>query len=258
MHRPPAVRLIVTLSAAFLLAAAACSAGGPEHSRPAPASPAPARSPAAVPSPGATAALTEDQAHAALITPSDLGEPWVPTQGAATWRDELLKSTAERPDCRRLLDVLYTERLFGAARGPHAVTALDDGDDEAQLRYQVIGRPAADADRTLAWLRSLPRTCGRFTAVSPRGDRRGVRVTETPLPGAGDARQGLRVVVSGERADGEPAVLTLDVAAVRVGEDAIGVTDGGLGEVPAEALWTAVELGAQRLTELRRRGRVQV
>ena len=86
----------------------------------------------------------------------------------------------------------------------------------------------------------------------------GVQVTEAPLPEVGNARQGLRVWLTGQSPDGEPTTLTLDVAAVRVGEDAISVTNGGFGDVQTQATQTAVQLGAERLTEIRKQGRVEI
>ena len=35
-------------------------------------------------------------AQAALVTDADLGEPWTPTQGVATWHDGVLKAKADR------------------------------------------------------------------------------------------------------------------------------------------------------------------
>lgn len=115
-----------------------------------------------------------------------------------------------------------------------------------------------EIDKTLSWLKGLPRTCARFAATTASGAVLGVQVAELPLPEAGDARQGLRVLLTGQSRDGEPTTLTLDVAALRVGEDAISVTNGGFGEVQTEATQTAVQLGAERLKEVRRQGRVQV
>ncbi|MFH9572498.1 hypothetical protein [Streptomyces sp. NPDC017230] len=255
-HAAPAARpvLAVTLSAALALTVAACSTDGRGTDRPAGTTPATAQSPAALPSPAVPPALTRGQARAALITEADLGEAWRPTRGAATWRDEVLKATAERPDCGRLLDVLYTEELFGAATAPRAVVALDDTAGGAQLHYRITSYRAADIDRALAWLATLPDACGRFTARAARGATRVVRVTDVTLPESGDARQGLRVTVSTE--DG--AVLTLDLVAVRVGDDAISLISGGLGEPPDDAVRTSVEVGTERLTEVRRQGRAQV
>jgi hypothetical protein len=85
-----------------------------------------------------------------------------------------------------------------------------------------------------------------------------VQVAELPLPEAGDARQGLRVLLTGQSPDGAPTTLTLDVAALRVGEDAISVTNGGYGDVQTDATQAVVQLGAKRLAEVRRQGRVQV
>ncbi|MER7050957.1 MULTISPECIES: hypothetical protein [unclassified Streptomyces] len=255
-HAAPAARpvLAATLSAALALTAAACSSDRRGTDRPAGTTPATEQSPAALPSPAVPPALTRGQARAALITEADLGQAWRPTRGAATWRDEVLKATAERPDCGRLLDVLYTEELFGATTAPRAFVALDDTAGGAQLHYRITSHRAADIDRALAWLATLPEACGRFTARSPRGATRAVRVTDVTLPESGDARQGLRVTVSAE--DG--AVLTVDLVAVRVGDDAISLTSGGLGEPPDDAVRTSVEVGAERLTEVRRQGRAQV
>ncbi|CAL9505430.1 hypothetical protein SUDANB96_03562 [Streptomyces sp. enrichment culture] len=219
------------------------------------ARPSPSARPSAPPSPVAAPALTDAQAQAALIGEADLGEPWAATQGAATWRDGLLKATTARPECARLLDALYTDRLLGAPA--RAVVGLDDIWDQAQLRHQVVARPPAEVDRALAWLASLPGRCGRFTAASAHAGPLDVTVDDLALPEAGDARQGLLVTVTTRDPD-EPVVLTLLAAAVRVGDDAFTVTTGGLGDVPPEAVDAAVDLGARRLAEVRRQGRVQV
>lgn len=151
-----------------------------------------AQSPATLPSPALPPVLTRGQARAALITAADLGEAWEPTRGAATWRDEVLKTAAgrtDRPDCRRLLDVLYTEDLFGgsATTAPRATVALDDPDGGAQLHYRITSYRAADIDGTLAWLATLPDACGHFEAraEAARGAARDVRVTALTLPEAG-------------------------------------------------------------------------
>ncbi|MGZ3116677.1 hypothetical protein [Streptomyces sp. H62] len=261
--RPP---LACALSAALALTAAACAGGGRHGDRPARTAPAATRSPAALPSPAVPPGLTRGQAREALITEADLGEAWEPTRGAATWRDGVLKATTERADCRRLLDVLYTEELFGSATAPRAAAALDDTAGGAQLHYRVTSHRAADIDRALAWLGTLPDACGHFTARPARGAARDVRVTSVPLPEPGDARQGLRVTVSVPAADTGSAdavgagggVLTVDLAAVRVGDDAISLTNGTLGEPDDDATWTAAEAGVRRLTEVRRQGRAQV
>ncbi|MFC8412949.1 hypothetical protein [Streptomyces coelicoflavus] len=263
------------LSAVLALTATACdTVGGRAPGRPAGTTPPTARSPAAFPSPALPSSalpssplppsalppvLTRGQARAALITAADLGEAWEPTRGAATWRDEVLKATAERTgrgDCRRLLDILYTEDLFGggATTAPRATAALDDPDGGAQLHYRITSYRAADLDSTLAWLGTLPDTCGRFEADAG-GTGRDVRVTALTPPEAGDAGRGLRVTVSGTR-PGE--VLTVDLVAVRVGDDALSLTNGTLGEPADDATLTAVEVGTRRLTEVRRQGRAQV
>ncbi|MDH6703116.1 MULTISPECIES: hypothetical protein [Streptomyces] len=265
MPRTPARVLssaaLAVLAATALPTTAGCSAGppagGPAREGRAHASPAPsARSSA--PAAPAAGALTDAQAHAALVTPADLGDPWTPTQGAATWRDSMLKATADAPDCRRLLDALYTDDLFDAAPGTRAVIGLDDSMDEAQLRYQVLALPRADVDRTLAWLKALPGRCRHFTAKGAGGATHTVEVTEAKLPDVGDARQGLRVTLTGPAGQDDAQVLTLDVAAVRVGDDTITVTDGGLGDVSADVTGAVAQLGTQRLAEVRKQGRVQI
>ncbi|WP_282701092.1 hypothetical protein [Streptomyces sp. CC219B] len=259
MPLPPARVLTASaLALGVLLTASACSAGGPKAATPAKspvASPTPTPS-TAPPSPTAAPALTEAQARAALITAADLGEPWSETQGAATWRDGMLKASAEEPDCGRLLDSLYAEEFFGADARTSAVTGLDDDWDEAQIRYQVVVHPPAEVDRTLAWLGTLPRKCGQFTAVTSTGIQEQVEVSEAELPEVGDVRQGLRVTVTAATADAP--TLTLDLAAVRVGDDTILLTNGSLADLPADATWAATELGAQRLAEVRKQGRAQV
>jgi hypothetical protein len=248
MTRPPArVLLASALSAAVLLTATACSAIGSA------AKSSGRTDPAASP-----AALTSAQAQAALITQADLGEAWFPTQGAATWRDGMLKATTEDPDCRRLLDTLYSEELFGPDAGTKATAGLDDTMNEAQLRYQVVTHRSADLDRSLAWLKTMPQQCAQFTATTDQGLVQDVQVTDMQLPAVGDARQGLRIELATETSDGEPFALTLEVAAVRVADDAIALTNGGLAGVSSDATQTAVQLGAQRLTEVRKQGRVQV
>ncbi|MFE1235363.1 hypothetical protein [Streptomyces tendae] len=260
------------LAAVLALAASACVGGGRGTEGPVGPVPPTAPSPAVLPSAELPPVLTRGQARAALVGADDLGETWEPTRGAATWRDELLKATAERPDCRRLLDVLYTEELFGtgAATAPRATAALDDVDGGAQLHYRVTSYRATDLDRTLAWLGTLPDTCGRFEARDAHGAARDVRVAGLTLPEAGDARRGLRVTV-GDTApdDGEDTrtdtgtdtgggILTVDLVAVRVGDDAISLTNGTLGAPADDATRTCVEVGAARLTEARRQGRAQV
>lgn len=261
MTPPRAPRVAASvLTLAGVLTATGCSAlsNPPTAAKPPitrPTSAAPSPSPKA--SPATT--LTEAMAQAALITDADLGEPWTPTQGTATWHDGVLKARSELPDCQRLLDTLYADDLFGADAQPRAVVGLDDQWNQAQLHYQVLGRPPAEIDRTLAWLRGLPQKCARFAATTTStGAVLGVQVTEAQLPEAGDARQGLRVLLTGESPDGQPVTLTLELAAVRVGEDAISVSNGGFGDVQTDATQAAVELGAQRLTEVRKQGRVQI
>ncbi|MFF5969088.1 hypothetical protein ACFY64_36415 [Streptomyces collinus] len=263
MTHPPAARALLAsaLSVTALLATAGCAVDDEPRPRWFSASAsasASGASPAVEQPAGSGAALTEAQAQAALVTEADLGEPWEPTRGARTWRDGLLKATTEDGDCRRLLDALYTEEPFGAPKGPQATSALDDGDTDAQLRYRVAAHPPADVDRTLDWMKSLPGRCGQFTAMTTRGVVQGVEVSDLPLPPVGDARQALRVTLAGETEEGELTYLTMDLAAVRVGEEAITLTNAGLDEVYAEVTQLAVQLGAQRLAEIRKQAKAQI
>ncbi|MET8943331.1 hypothetical protein ABZX30_07020 [Streptomyces sp. NPDC004542] len=254
MPRRPTAAAVVT--AATLLTASACLARAPEQARDPLAASDPTDPNASSPPPG----LTETQARAALIGEADLGAPWKPSEGAATWRDGMLKATTNAaPDCQRLLEALYTEELLGPPSGSRVVAALDDGDDQAQLRYQIAAHPPADVDRVLAWLRTLPGTCGEFQATTTRSGVEAVQVAELALPTVGDARQGLRVTLTGETdMAGNTPVLTLEVAAVRVADETIVLTDGALGAVPPQdSTRRALDVGAQRLTQIRDQARAQ-
>src|SRR4051794_17147374 len=196
MPRPPAARrpAAAVLTAVTLLSTSACLASTPEQARDPIAASATTQ-----PQAQGDSALTDAQTRAALINEADLGAPWTPSEGAATWRDGLLKATTNAgPDCQRLLESLYTEELFGPPAGSQAVTALDDGDDLAQLRYQVAAHRPADVDHALTWLRTLPGTCAQFLATTTGLGVEAVQVQELPLPAVGDAREGLRVTLTGE------------------------------------------------------------
>ncbi|WAU78689.1 hypothetical protein O1Q96_02315 [Streptomyces sp. Qhu-G9] len=242
--------LAPALAAAALLTTAGCSggdggAGTAAGERAASASPVAAR--AASPSPSVTVAptLTEAQAKSALVTAEDLGGDWEQTQGAATWRDALLKGKADVGDCQRLLDGLYAENLLGEPAGARAVAGFDDADDGAQLRYQVGAYDRAALDASLDWLRKVPDTCGQFTATDVRGGQVTVQAVAAPLPGVGEAREGLHVTVTGET-----SYLSLDFAAVRVGDSALSLTNGGLADIDSDDTRRAAQLGTQRLQEV--------
>ncbi|MFI2201855.1 hypothetical protein ACH47Z_13990 [Streptomyces sp. NPDC020192] len=201
------------------------------------------------------ATLTDEQAQAALITQNDLGAPWTTTRGAATWRDGLLKATSTAAECGRLMEALYTDQLLGGP--PRTAIGLDNADTNAQLRYQIGARRPTDVDATLAWLKTLPAQCARFTANTDNGLTEDVRVNEAPLPNVGDARQGLHITIATTH-NGQDYVLTLDLAAVRIGQDSFALTNAGLGDVPNNATQAAVQVGALRLADVRRQGRAQV
>ncbi|WP_225824356.1 hypothetical protein [Streptomyces naphthomycinicus] len=251
--------VLLPLLATGLLSGGAVAALGLRHPESAP-QPLPTIDRSAVtpkkPSGPGGASLSVEQAEAALITQTDLGAPWTSTRGAATWRDGLLKAQTSAGECQRLLDALYSDELLGA---PGRVSiGLDDADTDAQLRYQIGARRPADVNATLAWLRTMPVRCARFTATTQLGLVEDVRVVEAPLPEVGDARQGLRVSLASTASDGQEYLLTLDVAAVRVGEDAFTLTNGGLGDVPNDATQAAVQIGALRLADIRKQARAQV
>ncbi|MFI2377103.1 hypothetical protein ACH5AO_18800 [Streptomyces sp. NPDC018964] len=266
-HAPAAARALLAsaLSVTSLLTVAACVAGDREVPRalPAgvaepPAASASSASPAAEQPPPGPPALSEEQLRAALITETDLGEPWTASRSTATWRDGLLKAKAENADCHRLLDVLYTEELFGPPAEPGATVTLDDTANDSQLRHQVATHPPADVDRVLTWLKTLPETCGRFEATTTAAGVQLVEVAELPLPEVGDARAGLLLTMTGETADGVPTRLTVNLATVRVGEDTLILTNGGLGTVLPEVTRAMTRLGADRLADVGRQVRVRV
>ncbi|MFJ1605417.1 hypothetical protein ACIOHS_18905 [Streptomyces sp. NPDC088253] len=237
------------LAAGVLVSASACSLHGVVR---------PADAPAIVPPAGsATPSLTDAQASAALITQGELGGRWSATQGGATWRDGLLKTRTDAPDCQRLLDGLYAEDLLGEPTGARAVVGLDESGNAAQLRYQVAAYAASsEVDAKLAWLRTLPAKCAQFTSTDVRGGRLNVTVVPAALPGVGDAREGLRLTMSGassgDSGDGSGAapMLTLDFAAVRVGDRAVSLTNGGLGGAAQDSTQQAVQVGTQRLQDV--------
>ncbi|MER8222270.1 hypothetical protein ABTZ58_17120 [Streptomyces sp. NPDC094143] len=81
-------------------------------------------------------------------------------------------------------------------------------------------------------------------ATRPRGEQRTVQVVDTSLPAVADAREAVRVSVKGS-AGGTDATLTLDVAAVGVGDDAITVTAGGIDGGEDDSVEQAARLGGR-------------
>ncbi|MET7730377.1 hypothetical protein ABZT02_03310 [Streptomyces sp. NPDC005402] len=254
-HRPPRPFRVLApaLAAGVLETTAACSAGddsGSDRADTAEIS----SSPLAQESP---AALTAAGARAALVTEADLEGDWNQVKNAATWRDSLLIGTVDvadfltaktnAADCQKLLDRLYDDDLLGKPSGASALTGFEEGD--SRLLYQVAAYDKAALDTSFAWLKSLPVKCDQFTATDGSGARRTVQVTESSLPKVGDARQGLRVTVQGS-SGGSPATLTLDVAALRVGTDAITLTNGGLDGADGDTTEQAAKLGTARLKEV--------
>ncbi|WP_234046519.1 hypothetical protein [Streptomyces adelaidensis] len=197
-----------------------------------------------------TPALTDARARSALLRQGDLGGAWSGTQGAATWRDGLLKGRTDLPECQELLDAVYAEDLLGEPKGGTAVTGFDDDEYGAQLRYQVGVYDKADVDARFDHFGQLADKCREFTITGVQGEEHAAEVVPVELPGGiGDARQGLRLTVSHD-VDGEDGALTLDLATVRVGDTAALLTHGGLYGIDDAATREAARAGAQRLKAL--------
>ncbi|MFF9063273.1 hypothetical protein ACF09K_31995 [Streptomyces sp. NPDC014882] len=209
----------------------------------------------ATPSPSAT--LSETGARNALITAADIEDDWVQVKNPQSWSDKLLigqvdaaqfvTGKTDAADCQRLVDALYDETLLGSPSGASALNGFQEGD--SRLLYQVAAYQKATLDKSMDWLGKLPETCDQFTLTGGDGGDRTVQVVETSLPKEGDARQGLTVTVKGT-SNGDPVTLTLDVAVVRVGDDAITITNGGLDGADEDTTKTAVEQGTKRLKEV--------
>ncbi|GGU28565.1 hypothetical protein [Streptomyces coeruleorubidus] len=261
MTRRP-YRLVRVLSSALaagtLLATAACSDddGGTDGSRVSGVTASQAAGQRQTPSP--TTTLTTDRARTALITEADIEDDWTQVQDteAENWHDSLLigrvdvsdflTAKAQAADCRRLLDSLFDDDLLGRPSGASELRGFEQGD--SRLLYQVASYQRTDPQDSLNWMANLPEKCDQFT-VTDGGEQRTVQVVETSLPGVGDAREGLRVTVRGTTG-GTPATLTLDLAAVRVGDDAITVAAGGLDGDEDDSVEQAVRLGTQRLKDV--------
>lgn len=204
--------------------------------------------------------LTSAGARTALITEGDLEDNWsqVTEKTAQSWEDELLigkvdtqqflTGKTQAADCQRLLDGLYGDDLLGRPSGASELTGFTEGD--SRLLYQVAAYDRDDLDKSLDWLGSLTTECDQFTAKASDGSTRTVQVVELSLPKSGDAREGITVTVKGT-SGGSPVTLTLDVAAVRVGDDAITVTNGGYDGVDHDSTKDAVSHGTTRLKDVR-------
>ncbi|MFD7702868.1 hypothetical protein [Streptomyces caelestis] len=213
-------------------------------------------SPTSTPS-SPTSDLSGTGARNALITEADLEDDWRQVEDPEKWRDSLLvgqvdaaaflEGRSDASKCQRLIDSLYDETLLGTPSGASALNGFQEGD--SRLLYQVAAYQKPGLDDSMKWLKSLPDTCDQFTLTGGDNGDRTVRVVETSLPEEGDARQGLTVTVKGE-SGGEPVTLTLEVAAVQIGANAITVTNGGLGGVDQDSTTAAVEQGTQRLQEV--------
>jgi hypothetical protein len=260
----PARLLATAVSTGALLTIAACSGSGDGIGAQTGAGPAERPAAAAAtapgsPSPSPSSGLTAEGARRALITEADIEDAWtrVDAGTARSWRDKMLVGEVDAAqfltgksdvaDCQRLVDSLFDETLLGKASGASALTGFEEGD--SRLLYQVTAYDRSGLDASLSWLKTLPQKCDSFTLTGDQGGDRTVEVVEAGLPAEGDARQGLTVTVKGEEG-GEPVTLTLAVAVVRVGTDAITVTQGGLNGASESTTASAVREGTQRLKEV--------
>ncbi|MGY6019439.1 hypothetical protein [Streptomyces spinosirectus] len=259
MAGAPAARVLASaLATAALLATAACSGGGDgSGSQAADVAASPLAQAPKADTTSAAPALTAAGAQAALITETDIEDSWNQVEDAAKWRDTLLvgkvdvagflTAKADAADCQKLLDALYGDDLLGKPSGASALRGFEQGN--SRLLYQVASYDAAKLSAGQAWLKTLPVKCDQFTATDPKGGKRTVQVTQGSVPAVGDSRQDLRVVVQGTT-NGEPATLTLDVAVVRVGDDAITITAGGLDGAEQQSTDQAATKGTQRLKDV--------
>ncbi|MER6624358.1 MULTISPECIES: hypothetical protein [unclassified Streptomyces] len=214
----------------------------------------PQSSPTSSPTSSPASELTETGARNALITGEDLEDGWTQVENPQEWRDSLLvgqvdvaaflQGKSDASDCQQLVDSLYDETLLGSPSGASALNGFEEGD--SRLLYQVAAYQKSELDESMKWLRSLPDTCDQFTVSGGDSGDRTVQVVDMALPEEGDARQGLTVTMKGE-SGGEPVTLTLDVAVVQVGANAITVTNGGLAGADHDTTSTAVEQGTPRL-----------
>ncbi|MFF1543276.1 hypothetical protein [Streptomyces sp. NPDC058291] len=251
----PGRSVAAVLACGILLATAACSSEDDSASSGADVAAAPVAGRTTAP---AVLPLTNARARMALITEGDLEDDWTQVKTAGNWHDRLLvgkvdvaqflTAKTQAAACQQLLDGLYENDLLGKPSGGSALTGFQQGD--SRLFYQVAAYDKADIDTSLAWLKSLPTECDQFSAVGSRNSTRTVQVVEASLPKAGDARQGLTVTVKGV-SGGSPATLALDLAVVRVGNDAITVVNGGTHGVDHDSTEDAVSHGATRLKDVR-------
>jgi hypothetical protein len=258
--------LCSALAAGALVTTAACSSDGDNDgsgTSGVTASPAARKQPTSSPTTSSpmsspTSTLTESGAQTALITAADIEDDWTQVKDteAENWHDGLLIGTvdvsdfitakADAADCQRLMDSLFDDNLLGKPSGANALRGFTQGD--SRLLYQVASYDRTDPQDSLNWMAKLPDECDQFT-MTDNGEERTVQVIDTSLPDVGDAREGLRVTVKGQT-DGEDATLTLDVAAVRVGNNAITVTAGGLDGDEHDSVEQAVKLGTPRLQDV--------
>ncbi|MFE7318770.1 hypothetical protein ACFU7T_37590 [Streptomyces sp. NPDC057555] len=232
----PPFCVATVLAAGILTATAACSGGSPSGSATKSASP--------------PAKLTGSQAEAALISPSALGAQWNPASGGGTGRqDTLLRGKANKANCQTFLDRLRSGNLMGATPTAKATEAFTEPSKSARMTYQVASYAQADADKGMAWLKTLPNVCDGFTTADPSRNKAVAQVAQLSLPKAGDDRFGVRMTMV-TTVQGLKTALTVDAAAARIGPNVLSVTNGGLAGAGDADTQQAVESGAQRLQKV--------
>lgn len=254
MQRPCRV-LFSVLGTGLLVSTSAGCLSSPEETVPrshsSTAAPSPSRAAHASPTAAAGPAFTKTQARGALLRKADLGRSWARSKGAATWRDGVLKGRTEPAECQELLDTLYAEDLLGEPSGSGAVVSFDDDEYGSQVRYQVGAYKKDEVDAKLTRFGELTAGCRKFSVTTVRDKTYGIRIRPVDLPGIGDARQALRLTVGkGYDGEGGRAALTLDVAALRVGDGAALLTHGGLYGLNTDVTQKAVQYAAQRLQDV--------
>ncbi|MEU3753339.1 hypothetical protein AB0H17_11330 [Streptomyces olivoreticuli] len=233
MRRTP--RGVAMAAVLALSPVAGCSGGGGGSA----SSPSPA---------AATPAVTRAQADSALITETDLEGNWTRTSNAHGPGDELFRGKANTPQCQRFLDDLASGNLLGEKPQDQADRRFTGGSN-AYLHYRVAGYAPGDAEKGIARLKTLPQACDQFDVAYSGGVKGSGQVVTSKLPGVGEGDVGLQLTLK-TTLKGLPATLTLDTAAVRVGPNALTLTNGGLGGAVHPVTEQAVKQGTQQLKDV--------
>lgn len=227
MNKLRGIPLVV--AAALLWTTAACSDGGDSSAEEAPA-------------------VTGDQAREALVPGATLPAEWDPSGSGRGPGDELLDGTTGEAGCQSFLEDLRSGGLIGAQPGTQAVRHFTDQQTGGELDYQVAAYTKSQVESGIDRLKRVPEDCDRFTTTD--GARKSVvQVVDQDVPEEGDESTGLRMTLA-TRADGADTELTMDIAVVRVGPNALVTTNGSLQGADSTTTGHVVEVGAQRLEDI--------